>query len=497
MARLLGIDIGKTAVRVALIRTAYRSLSLEALGEALVADHGSVEAAIVAAAGGMKADASAVALPGEQSFYRRVSLPVAAKKDLGSVLAFELEATVPFEIDEAVFDHRVLSSGPTSELVTVFVALARIEDVRERLSLVRDALGAEPSRVGTGALPLANLLFAMPELGESASGIAPPIAIVELGETTSDVVVLHQGEAVFARTLSRGTAGLPGSAPALARELRQTFGAFRSTGGEPIGSMMLVGGGASAQGAAEFLSSELGVEVLPVPVPRFEGITQEQQQMVPRFAKAIGLALGAAGRSRGLDLRRGPLEAERSYPFLREKIPVLVGLAAVIVVSLGFSVIAQVRALNTEREVLSEELGRTSLEVLGKKVTTIDEAHELLDRGPEGAEDDPMPAVDAFDVIVALSEAVPSTVVHDVVDLDVNRGHVIIQGTVPTNKDAEAIAAKFKENRCFKDVKIPRTNQFSEGKQKYVLEFDLKCEDAKKPATAAAAAGSARPEGLK
>jgi general secretion pathway protein L len=104
-----------------------------------------------------------------------------------------------------------------------------------------------------------------------------------------------------------------------------------------------------------------------------------------------------------------------------------------------------------------------------------------------------MPRVDAFDVMVALSEAVPKDVVHDIVDLDVNRGHVIIQATVPTNKDAEGIAAKLKEHACFKDVKIPRTNQFAEGKQKYVLEFDLKCEDAKKkkPATDAAEPGAA------
>jgi general secretion pathway protein L len=48
-------------------------------------------------------------------------------------------------------------------------------------------------------------------------------------------------------------------------------------------------------------------------------------------------------------------------------------------------------------------------------------------------------------------------------------------------------------------VKIARTSQFTEGKQKYVLELDLKCEEKKKPADAAAAssaaaAASAKPE---
>lgn len=505
MARLLGIDVGKTVVRAALVRTSYRRMVLEALGEAHVEATGSVTDAIRAAAAGLRPDASAIALPGEQSFFRRLELPRAAMKELASVLAFELEATVPFEIDDTVFDHRVLAGGASPQSVTVFAALARTEDVRERIALVQEAIGQDPAHVGTGALPLTNLTAIMPELGRPFQGaVAGPVAILELGETSSDVVMLEGAEATFARTLSRGTAGLPDSAPALARELRQTFAAFRASGGAPVAAVYLVGGGASARGAEAFLSTELGVTILPLPTPRFEGITAEQEQMLPRFAKAVGLALGLTGRARGLDLRKGPLEAERSYPFLREKIPLLAGLGAVIAVSFGFSIIAELRALDAELGTLSAELAAVSRDVLGEETTDPTRARELLEQGPGAADDDPMPRVDAFDVMVALSEAVPKDVVHDIVDLDVNRGHVIIQATVPTNKDAEGIAAKLKEHACFKDVKIPRTNQFADSKQKYVLEFDLKCEDAKKKKLASDAAEPAaattadkKPEGAR
>src|SRR5262249_18045196 len=94
--------------------------------------------------------------------------------------------------------------------------------------------------------------------------------------------------------------------------------------------------------------------------------------------------------------------------------------------------------------------------------------------------------------------AVPKDVVHDVIDLDVQRGKVIIQGTVPTVGDAETIAKGMKEYRCFKDVHISRTAQFSEGKQKYVLELELKCEDKKKkttPEPEGSASASASPSG--
>ena len=494
MARLLGIDSTKTTVRAALLHTSYRSISIEALGEADVASCGSEVEAIRAAVGSLRADATAIAISGERSFYRRLDLPAAAQKELGNVLAFELESTVPFEMDEAVFDYRTMKRGPNDapDIVPVFAVLARADDVRERIAPVREALGVEPERVASGPLPLANLTQVMPELERPA--LPGPLAILDLGESCSEVLILLAGEPVFARTLSRGTVGLPESAPALARELRQTFSAWRSLGGDPLTGMYLTGIGAGAAGAELFLSTELGISILPLPQLRFEGITPEQTERLPRFAKAVSLALGLTGRTRGMNLRKGSLEAERSYPFLREKIPLLAGLTAVILVSFGFSVIAEMRTLGTEHDMLTARLTAASRDVLGEETTDPDKAKDLLDQGPGKNDEDPMPHVDAFDAMVALSKSVPPDIVHDVVELDAARGHVTIQGTVPTVGDAENIAKAMKDaNKCFKDVKIARTSQFTDSKQKYVLELDLKCEEKKKPAADAGAAGSAAP----
>ena len=484
MSRILGIDVGKAVVRTALLRASYRRFTLEALGEAPVV--GSEVDAIRAAVGTHKPDAIAVALSGERSFYRRVELPASAQKEIGSVLPFELEASVPFEMTDAVFDYRIEKRAPGSEMLPIFAALARIDDIKARIELVREALGMEPERVGTGALPLANLANVIPELEQpfgkaTAPGELPlPVAILDLGEASSDVMILQGGEPIFARTLSRGTMGLPDSAPALSRELRQTFAAWRAAGGGHLAGMYLVGGGASAQGADVFLSTELGISILPLPKPRLEGVTAEQEAMLPRFAMAIGLAMGLTGKARGLNLRKGPLEAARSYPFLREKIPLLAGLGAVVVVSFGFSLLAEHRSLSTEKEMLLSRLEAATGDVFGEATNDPAKAQELLDKGAGAADDDPLPHADAFDVMVKLSESVPKEIVHDVVDFDVNRGHVMIQGTVPSIPDAQGIADKMKEHKCFKDVKITRTSQFTEGKQKYVLEFDLKCDD-KKP----------------
>jgi general secretion pathway protein L len=479
MARLLGIDATRRVVRTALLRTSFSRVTIEALGEVDVAAAGSEIEAIRAAVGVLRPDGVAISVSGERSFYRRLDLPAAAQKELASVLGFELEATVPFEMDEAVYDYRLLRRTST-DTIPVFAALARTEDVRERIRVVREAVGHEPERVGTGPLPLANLALLMPELEKPGDGQLP-VAILDLAETTTEIVILMGGEAVFARTLSRGTVGLPESAPVLARELRQTLASWRTIGGDPLAGIYLVGAGASAQGAEIFLSTELGVPILPLPAPRIEELRPEHAARLSRHAKSIGLAIGLVGRAKAFNLRRGALEAERRYPFLREKIPLFAGLGAVIAVSFGFSVIAEVRTLDAEHELLLTKLAVASRDVLGEETTDPDHAHDLLDPGQSGADDDPLPRVDAFDVMVQLSKAVPKEIVHDVLELVVDgRAHAVIQGTVPAVSDAETIAKNLKDYKCFKDVKMTKTSQFSEGKEKYVLELDIKCDDRKK-----------------
>jgi general secretion pathway protein L len=502
MSKILGIDIGKTVIRVALLRANYRKVILEALVEMPVV--GTEIDAIHAAVGTLKADGVAIAISGEKTYYRTVDLPASALKEIENVLPFELEAQLPFEMTEAVFDYRIDKREVGSETLPIFSAIARTGDVRERIHVVKEALGLEPERVGTGALPLSNLVSIMPDIerpfGKTAAPgeIIPPVAILDLGETTSDIVILRDGEPVFARTLSRGTMGLPGSAPAISRELRQTFAAWRASGGPPLAGMYLVGGGSVAQGAEVYLSTELGISILPLPRPNLDGVTADQESMLPRFAKAIGLAMGLIGKARGLNLRKGALEAARSYPFLREKIPLLVGLGSVVVLSFAFNLMAEHSSLSAEREMLLSQVETATGEVFGEETKEIDKAREMLEKRA-GADDDPLPKADAFDVLVKFSEAVPKEIVHDVLEFDLNRGHATIQGTVPSIPDGQAIADKMKEHKCFKDVKISRTAQYTGGKQKYVLEFDVKCEEKKakkKPgATAEPADSAATPAG--
>jgi general secretion pathway protein L len=501
MSTYLGIDIGTTAVKVAAIRTAYRKVQLVGLASVEIAQVGglveAVQQASRAVVGERGADAIATSLEGSRATVRVLGLPQSAAKSISEVLPFELESALPFDLAESVFDWRLLPGvrEVKGEELSVLVGVAKIADIQARIDAVKQAINAEPERVGLGAFPIANLVPYLPGF----EGLQSVVAMVDLGTVTSDVILLKNGEPVFARTVGLGTKGLPGTAAKLARELRTTIASFRAQGGEPPTRIYLCGGGAYVSGAEAFLSSALELPVEALPMPTLDAtnaqVTQEQVSTMAKFAKAIGLALALGPRSLSLNLRKGPLAFERGFAWVREKIPVLAGLAAVILVSFLFGAWAQLYAKSKERAVLEKALSQVTKEVLGEETSSVSRANELLNAQTSINDEDPLPHADAFDVMVKLSELIPSTMTHDIEELDVQKGHVIVHGIVGSIPDAQQIRTNVASERCFQDAKITRTTaQVGGNNQKYVLEFDIKCPEDMKGAEkkkAAAAAGSA------
>ena len=472
MARLVGIDIRSTYVRAALVRMAYRKVVLEQLVEVDIIAAGGLSNALKSACAPIAGHGEpiAIALEGERSFIHRVTLPATAARQIGEILPFELEAQLPIEFDDLVYDHRVLPRQGADGPLVAFCAAAREADVRELIGLVAEATGREPERVGVGPLSLANLAEVYEELrGEE------PVALVELGAERSEVLVLEKGELMFARTLSSGTLALAqeGGAELIASELRQTLMAWLGQGGNPVNRVWLCG--SAVAGAEQFLAYHLGIPVEPLPQPQLENITDDQRSQVPGYLKAIALALGLRGRAHDLDLRQGDLAFQRGFGFIKDRVPMLSGLAATIFVFFIFSAWAEMRTLERDNAALTAGLENLTEAVWGKATSDPDVVDNVLHKGPR-QEDDPMPHMDAFDVIVEISKAVPHSVTHDIAEFDMQRGHVKLHGVVGSTDEAQNIAEKLKAHECFDDVKINKITQVvNSDRQKYILEWEVLC----------------------
>src|SRR5690606_18340126 len=119
---------------------------------------------------------------------------------------------------------------------------------------------------------------------------------------------------------------------------------------------------------------------------------------------------------------------------VKKKVPLLLGLGAVTLVSFVFSAWAESRSLTQENAALTETMMNLSKQVLGEETDDPERVMDLLDRGAT-PEKDPQPEKDAFDLAVALAELIPTSIEHDVDDLELAKNHVKLNGIVPTTED--------------------------------------------------------------
>jgi general secretion pathway protein L len=483
MARLVGIEVSATHVRAVAVVTSYRRTVVERMVEVDRGQTPELSEAFRLAAGTMVGHGESVALglDGTGAFMQRIELPKTALRQLDQVVPFELESRVPVELDELVHDYLMLRHQKTDDTVCVIAAAAPTERVRTALECCRGALGRDVERVGCGPLPLANLLGLLGDVGRSET----PVAIIDLGLRRIDVLVAQHGEAVFARTASTGVEQLPEGARQIAANIRQTLLAFQTHGGAQLSTVYLTGEGANIAGACSFLATEVGTPVLVLPDLVGLEVAESERPNIPRFAKAIGVALGLGARPRDPDLRQGPLGFQRGYAFLKEKAPILSGLLTAILISFGFSAWSESKALAREQESLVEELGQVTKLVLGEEVTEVEPARELLQKRRALEDTDPMPHMDAFDVLVEISNAIPQAIIHDVEEFDMQRERVKLTGIVGSASEAQEIASRLKDHRCFQEQRLGKVTQVvNSDRQKYGLEWDVRCPEdlASKPA---------------
>ncbi|MEW5848390.1 MAG: pilus assembly protein PilM [Myxococcota bacterium] len=285
------------------------------------------------ARGRLRADILVTGLPGDLATSRLIALPFSDPKKIAMTLPFELEAAVPFDLEEVVFDSSILSKTD-GEGVDVLVGLAKKQQVQEFLELLT-GVGAEPRYIELEALALDHLRTHFTQMHEKAEpavvtpggtviqtgpGALPSgTAIVDIGASRVTVSVSAGEEVIAARTILRGGDDLTRAlakefglsleeaekgkvkeayletqdAPAvypeqqrisnslraalapLVRELRQTFQGVVARRRVRITRVFLSGGGARIPNLDRWLARELNIQV----------------QMLPGMGQALGPAL--------------------------------------------------------------------------------------------------------------------------------------------------------------------------------------------------------------
>ncbi|MBI4128262.1 MAG: type IV pilus assembly protein PilM [Parcubacteria group bacterium] len=267
------------------------------------------------------------ALPGLAVFSSLIEIPWVPEKQLASAIRWEAEQYVPTSLDEVVLDWSFTipynPRGKKGDMVSVLVTAAPKELVAkylttlERAEFTPVALEVEPAAL---ARALTN------------PGRVTPIALLDLGASSSDITVVEQGTLrvnrsipVGAQVLVNGVAKtlgidaaraesllkregmrdgegsgvvstIKGSLDQILKETRLTLDLYFNRFHREVKEMIITGGMTGMPGLVEYIGTILNdIEIVPADPWRAVSFPPELASVLtsigPNYAVALGLAL--------------------------------------------------------------------------------------------------------------------------------------------------------------------------------------------------------------
>lgn len=480
MSLVLGLEVTSRVVRGAFLRTALRGWELERYAESPLPFDGDpvssaeqLRAAVaeVVGQGGRPPDRIIASLSGEAASLRLIELPAGVEKKAAEVLPGELEAVLPFDVDDSIVDYQIV--GRDAATIQLMAVATPRERVAERLRELQ-AAGVNPRELAVGAAVFDGLGALLGETLENRT-----VLVIDVGPKNTDFAVLTNGRCTFARTLSGGMDLVEsGRRGQLSAALQRTLASYRAQRSEEPSLIMLSGETAPMESARHWLSEQLGLECGVVPLPAADGA---DDVTLPKFAKAGALAARVITRGRQLDLLQGEFASKVAAGQIRQNLRLIAICVAAIMLSFAVSLGARYRVARAEHERLTATLSEVSKDLLGEEVKTALHARDLLTSGPRI--DDPLPRFDAYDVLESISQSIPEDIQHDTrrllieIDDEGDTGRFEIQGTVDSIAERDRLVDQLQAHRCFADVEKGSISTAVQDRKDYKLVVKVECEE--------------------
>ena len=508
--RVLGLDIGSHAVKGAEFRQTLRGVELVQLRSLPLDDPSPALASELREFVHMHdlpTDHVVVSLAGDRVSTRRLSFPFRDRRKIGPAVPFELEAQVPFDLDDFVVDWQIVSEDKGA--TEVAATLAPRAEVSLLLETLREA-GLDPRVVEAEGLVLGQL--------SAFFDLSGARLLADVGHRKTTVCLCLDGRPVAARTIPvAGLAitqalarerlvgdleaerikieegifggGKPPSPAAIAvverlsRELLRTLGSLEPLLGEagPLRQIDLLGGSAHLHRLDEVLAERVGVPTARLAFPTGElGAAALAAGDPLLFAPALALAARGSLRSQGamnfrkddlaqrLDLRK--VSRELRWTGMLAGAACVLGLASLVTDAAVRS--QRAAAVRGEAQSLYQEAfpGRSSR---GGALAGMQEAVHAAQRradtlGVYGGN------LSALDLLNEISRLVPPEL--DVVfeELVIDRDVVQVKGHSPSFGSVDRLRTVLATHRPFADISVGDiTSDTRRGGQNFSVRISL------------------------
>jgi len=133
-------------------------------------------------------------LPGKAVFYRPLKIPIVTGDRLEKLIRYEAKQQIPFPLDQILLDYH-LFGGSGGELEGILIAVRR-DTVQEHVKLLGRA-GLRPDLIAESSICVYNGTRKIEREPDEVIGI------VNIGATSTDIIIEHEHTLKFRRSAPR------------------------------------------------------------------------------------------------------------------------------------------------------------------------------------------------------------------------------------------------------------------------------------------------------
>ena len=206
---LVGVDIGTNSIKIVEVEEVGTTYMLKNIGEAPIAQgviinktiqNSNVLSNILSSLVedlGIQAKDAAVSISGNPVLLKRVSLPAMSSAELNKSIKWEFEQLSSNGIRDFNYDYQVIASQNSNDRIDVLIVAVNKIIAKQYLSII-SAVGLNPVLIDLDVFSLATMYQ------ENYPDSEGQIALVNIGASVTNILILQSGEVVFARDLLIG-----------------------------------------------------------------------------------------------------------------------------------------------------------------------------------------------------------------------------------------------------------------------------------------------------
>jgi len=474
---ILGLDIRLDGVSAVLLKSGLKAPRVIGFADAALppADDPSQALGRALAEIGEKIDTAGcdciAGLPDQLVSYRNITLPFTDERKIRQVLPFELEASLPFPVDQAVLDFYPVHTADQTRLLA---GVLHSGQLGESLAVLA-AASLAPEAVGVGGFAVARCLA-------ERAGVDGHLLLVDIGAGQGQVTVLMAGKIHLIYPFATG-AGL--TAAAIGAHVGRALAALEGLSPEDCRPARALVTGVTA--ADPVLQAEIAA-VLEIPVEvldlgrRAAGLLLEpggEDWQPCRFDRALALALTGTGGKAGLNFRRGAFAPRRKWAEHRTTL-IRLGALALAVLLLGAANLGlEVYFMNQRRSALDAEIVAVFRATFPEVTRIVDPLQQMrvqladlkktLFLPGEGGN-----ALLNIDILQTLSTLIPAETDVELTQLLIGPESVLISGNTDTFNTVDDIKNRLEGHAGFKGVTISSaTMEKTDSRVRFKLKVQL------------------------